>query len=144
MTKIWIDMFIGLWAFVLALVWVYRVERKPGERVQASEIWHRFPKFVLGYLFTWVVYLGVLFLLPDHSDAAKVGAMPVEKGMRKLFFVLTFLSIGVITDFKKLAEARFGKMVFVYLIALFLFIIPVAIVVGYIFHHGMTVPVVAP
>jgi uncharacterized membrane protein YadS len=144
MTKIWIDMFIGLWAFVLALVWVYRVERKPGERVQASEIWHRFPKFVLGYLFTWIVYLGVLFLLPDHADSAKVGAMPVEKGMRKLFFVLTFLSIGAITNFKKLAEAKFGKMVFVYLIALFLFIIPVAIVVGYIFHHGMTVPVTTP
>jgi len=144
MTKIWIDMFIGLWAFVLAMVWVYRVERKPGERVQASEIWHRFPKFVLGYLFTWIVYLGVLFLLPDLADSAKVGAMPVEKGMRKLFFVLTFLSIGAITDFKKLAEAKFGKMVFVYLIALFVFIIPVAIVVAYIFHHGMTVPLATP
>jgi hypothetical protein len=35
-------------------------------------------------------------------------------------------------------------MVFVYLIALFLFIIPVAIVVGWVFHHGMTVPVVTP
>ena len=144
MTKIWIDMFIGLWAFVLAMVWVYRVERKPGERVQASEIWHRFPKFVLGYLATWLIYLGVLFLLPDLADAAKVGARPVEKGMRTLFFVLTFLSIGAITNFKKLAEAKFGKMVFVYLIALFLFIVPVAIVVAYIFHHGMTVPVVTP
>jgi uncharacterized membrane protein YadS len=144
MTKIWIDMFIGLWAFVLAMVWVYRVERQPGERVQASEVWHRFPKFVLGYLFTWVVYLGILFLLPDLSDNAKIGAMPVEKGMRKLFFVLTFLSIGAITNFKKLVEARFGRMVFVYLIALFVFIIPTAIVVAWIFHHGMTVPVTVP
>ena len=105
---------------------------------------YNFPNLALGYLFTWVVYLGVLFLLPDLADSAKVGAMPVEKGMRKLFFVLTFLSIGVITNFKKLAEAKFGKMVFVYLIALFVFIVPVAIVVGYIFHHGMTVPVVTP
>jgi len=144
MTKIWIDMFIGLWAFVLAMVWVYRIERKPGELVQASEIWHRFPKFVLGYFFTWIVYLGILFLTPHLADLAKVGAVPVEKGMRKLFFMLTFVSIGLITDFKKLAEAKFGKMVLVYLIALFVFIIPVAIVVGYIFHHGMTVPVVAP
>lgn len=142
MTKIWIDMFIGLWAFVLALVWVYRIDRREGERVPFSEVWHRFPKFVLGYFFTWFVYLAILFLLPDLTDSAKVGADPVEKGMRKLFFMLTFVSIGVITDFKKLAEARFGRMIFVYFIALFLFIIPVAIVVGYIFHHGMQVPIV--
>lgn len=144
MTKIWIDMFIGLWAFVLALVWVYKIDRIPGEHVPASEVWHRFPKFVLGYFFTWFAYLGILFLAPDLTDSAKVGAVPVEKGMRKLFFMLTFVSIGIITDFKKLAEAKFGKMVFIYFIALFLFILPVALVVGYIFHHGMTVPTVTP
>ncbi len=144
MTKIWIDMFIGLWAFVLALVWVYRIERRPGEVVPVSEVWHRFPKFVLGYFFTWFVYLGILFLAPSLTESAKVGAVPVEKGMRKLFFMLTFVSIGTITNFKTLAQARFGKMVFVYFIALFLFIIPVAVIVGYIFHHGMTVPTVTP
>ncbi|MFC1706723.1 putative sulfate exporter family transporter [Planctomycetota bacterium] len=141
MTKIWIDMFIGLWAFVLAMVWVYKIERVPGETVLKSEIWHRFPKFVLGYFCTWFAYLGILFLLPDLTDAAKVGAVPVEKGMRKLFFMLTFVSIGVITDFKKLAESRFGKMVGVYFVALFLFVIPVAVVVAWVFHHGMTVPI---
>jgi uncharacterized membrane protein YadS len=142
MTKIWIDMFIGLWAFVLALVWVYRIDRVPGETVMASEIWHRFPKFVLGYFFTWFVYLGVLFLLPECTDAAKVGAVPVEKGMRKLFFMLTFMSIGIITNFKMLSESRFGKMIGVYFVALFLFVIPVALAVAWLFHHGMTVPVV--
>jgi uncharacterized membrane protein YadS len=142
MTKIWIDMFIGLWAFVLAVIWVYKIDRVPGETVPKSEIWHRFPKFVLGYFFTWFAYLGILFLLPDLADAAKVGAVPVEKGMRQLFFMLTFMSIGVITDFGKLAESRFGKMVGVYFVALFIFVIPVAIVVAWIFHHGMRVPVV--
>ena len=142
MTKIWIDMFIGLWAFVLAVIWVYKIDRVPGETVPKSEIWHRFPKFVLGYFFTWFAYLAILFLLPHLADAAKVGAVPVEKGMRKLFFMLTFVSIGVITDFRKLAESRFGRMVGVYFVALFIFVIPVAIVVAWIFHHGMQVPVV--
>lgn len=140
MTKIWIDMFIGLWAFLLAIVWVYKIEHRQGEKVPFSEVWHRFPKFVLGYLLTWVVYLAILFLAPEVKSAAKIGAMPVEKGMRKLFFMLTFVSIGIITDFKKLAEAKFGRMVFVYLIALFVFIVPVAVVIGYFFHHGMTPP----
>ncbi|MBW2458373.1 MAG: putative sulfate exporter family transporter [Deltaproteobacteria bacterium] len=144
MTKIWIDMFIGLWAFVLAIVWVYKIDKVPGEKVPASEIWHRFPKFVLGYFCSWLLYLGILFFLTEYTDAAKVGAVPVEKGMRKLFFMLTFFSIGVITNFRKLAEARFGRMIGVYFVALFVFVVPVAIIVAWIFHHGMTVPVAAP
>lgn len=140
MTKIWIDMFIGLWAFVLAMFWVYKIERRPGEHVPFSEVWHRFPKFVIGYFFTWFAYLGILFFLPEVKEAAKIGAMPVEKGFRNLFFMLTFLSIGIITDFRKLAEARFARMILVYFIALFVFITPVALTVAYVFHHGMQVP----
>ena len=148
MTKIWIDMFIGLWAFVLAMVWVYKIDRRPGETVPASEVWHRFPKFVLGYFAAWWVYLAIFFG-PGHAGAAegmtllkmaKAGAVPVEKGLRKLFFMLTFMSLGVITDFKKLKEAQFGKMVWVYFVALFLFIIPVAVIIAYLFHHGMEIP----
>jgi len=151
MTKIWIDMFIGLWAFLLALLWVYKFERKAVEKVPVSEVWHRFPKFVLGYFAAWFIYL-ILFFGPGHAGAqegiallkaAKAGAVPVEKGMRKFFFMITFLSLGIITDFKKLKEAQFGKMVWVYFISLFLFIIPTAILIAYIFHHGMTIPNIA-
>lgn len=150
MTKVWIDMFIGLWAFVLAIVWVYVVDRVPGERVLPSEVWHRFPKFVLGYFATWFIYLGVFFAAgagaPEGMDtlnAAESGAVPVEKGLRKLFFMLTFMSLGIITDFKKLSEAKFGKMVWVYFVSLFLFIIPVAMLIAYLFHHGMEIPNIA-
>ncbi|MCP3943682.1 MAG: putative sulfate exporter family transporter [Desulfobacteraceae bacterium] len=150
MTKVWIDMFIGLWAFVLAMVWVYKIDKRPGETVLPSEIWHRFPKFVFGYFATWFIYLGVFFAAgsgaPEGMDtllAAKSGVIPVEKGFRKLFFMLTFFSLGVITDFRKLAEASFGKMVWVYLISLFLFIIPVAMLVAWLFHHGMEIPNIA-
>jgi len=148
MTKIWIDMFIGLWAFILAMVWVYKIERHEGDRVPFSEVWFRFPKFVLGYFAAWFIYLGIFFG-PGQAGAgegmsvlkaAKAGAVPVEKGMRKLFFMLTFMSLGIITDFKKLAEAQFGKMVWVYFVALTFFIIPVAVIVAYLFHHGMEIP----
>ncbi len=148
MTKVWIDMFIGLWAFVLAMVWVYKIDRREGERVLFSEVWFRFPKFVIGYFAAWWFYL-FLFFVPGHGGTAegmaflkmaKPGAVFVEKGLRKLFFMLTFMSLGVITDFTKLREAQFGKMVWVYFIALFLFIIPVAMIVAYLFHHGMEIP----
>ncbi|NOZ68707.1 MAG: putative sulfate exporter family transporter, partial [Deferribacteres bacterium] len=151
MTKVWIDMFIGIWAFVLAMVWVYSIDRRPGETVPVSEVWHRFPKFVIGYFFTWL-FLLALYFGPGQAGApeampflksVKAGAVPIEKGMRKLFFMLTFMSLGIITDFKKLREAQFGKMVWVYFVALFLFIIPVALVIAYLFHHGMQIPNIA-
>ncbi len=147
-TKIWIDMFIGLWAFILAMFWVYKIEQHEGDRVPFSEVWFRFPKFVLGYFAAWFIYLAIFFG-PGQAGAgdgmavlkaAKAGAVAVEKGMRKLFFMLTFMSLGIITDFKKLTEAQFGKMVWVYLVSLVFFIIPVAIIVAYLFHHGMEIP----
>ncbi len=151
MTKVWIDMFIGLWAFILAMVWVYKIDKRQGERVPFSEVWHRFPKFVIGYFLAWFIYLGIFFG-PGHAGAAdgmallksaKVGAVHVEKGMRKLFFMLTFMSLGIITDFTKLKQAQFGKMVWVYFVSLFFFIIPVAMLVAYLFHHGMVIPTLA-
>ena len=136
MTKVWIDMFIGVWAFVLAIVWVYKVERTPGQdHVGASEIWFRFPKFVLGYFFCWFAYLAIAVFLPDIIKPAKVGAKIVQHGMRKMMFMLTFVTIGIITDFSKLKGM--GKLALLYAISLFLIIAPIAYVVAWIFHHGM-------
>src|SRR5207237_1041203 len=57
--KVFIDMFIGVWAFVLAYIWTTRIEKRAGERARVGEVWQRFPKFVLGYAVTFVL---VLFL----------------------------------------------------------------------------------
>ena len=48
--KVFIDVFIGVWAFILAIVWCTVIERRPGEAVRPGQIWERFPKFVLGYV----------------------------------------------------------------------------------------------
>lgn len=137
MTKIWIDIFIGLWAFVLALLWTRYVENTPGRSaVGASEIWFRFPKFVLGYLATWFIYLGIATFGPGLIEAATVGADIVQSPMRKLFFMLTFVSIGVITDFSRLRGT--GRLALLYGLGLALFIAPLAYGVAWLFHHGMT------
>lgn len=141
MTKIWIDIFIGIWAFLLAIIWVYRVERKPGRlHVPKSEIWFRFPKFVLAYLIAWFAYVVVSLVDPGAIEAAKVGAGPVQGAMRHLFFLLTFTSIGVITDFSKLKGI--GRPALAYALMQFIIIPPVALFIAWIFHHGMTPPLV--
>ncbi len=135
-TKIWIDVFIGVWAFILAILWMKYVERTPGQpRVGASEIWFRFPKFVIGYFIAWFTYLAIAIFWPELSKAADAGAKVVQSPMRKMMFMLTFVAIGVITDFSKLKGM--GRLALLYAIALFLIIAPIAYVVAYIFHHGM-------
>ena len=135
-TKIWIDVFIGVWAFVLAILWMKYVERTPGQpRVGASEIWFRFPKFVIGYFIAWFTYLAIAIFWPELSKAADAGAKIVQSPMRKMMFMLTFVAIGTITDFSKLRGM--GKLAVLYAIALFLIIAPIAYVVAYIFHRGM-------
>jgi len=140
LTKIWIDIFIGIWSFVLALVWIRNVENKSAkEKIPKSEIWFRLPKFVMAYMLVWLIYLGLMYFFPDVLHNAKVGGNIVQGSFRKLMFMLTFLSIGVITDFSKLKGM--GRLAILYAIALFAIIAPIAYVVAYLFHHGMMPPV---
>lgn len=142
MTKIWIDMFIGIWAFLLAIIWVRNVEHgRHQSRVPKMEIWHRFPKFVLGYFLAWFIYVGVSMLGPELIEAAKQGAGIVQSPMRKMMFMLTFVSIGIITDFRQLRGM--GRMALLYAVGLVVIIAPVAYAVAWLFHRGMMPPTVS-
>ncbi|MFC1840977.1 putative sulfate exporter family transporter [Thermodesulfobacteriota bacterium] len=140
MTKIWIDMFIGIWAFVLAIIWVMHVEKRNGDRVRKSEIWFRFPKFVVGYFVAWflVMGIGLAELLPFES--LESGLKPVEGSLRKFFFMLTFTSIGIVTDFRELAKEGLGKLTLAYGTVLLIVIIPIGFFLAWLFHHGMMPP----
>ena len=77
LTKIWIDVFIGVWAFVLAIVWIRNVEKRAGAvRVSAMEIWFRFPKFVLGYFVAWFVVSRDRGARPGARGDARYRARP--------------------------------------------------------------------
>ena len=139
--KVFIDIFIGVWAFILAVLWVTVIDRRPGEKVRLMEIWERFPKFVLGYVLTFVAALILLRSLPDLFDGAEAAAGTANV-FRKLFFVMTFFTIGVVSNFKKLWEEGIGRLMAVYVLCLFGFIIWVGLLISWIFFHGVTPPVV--
>ena len=69
--KVFIDVFIGVWAFVLAWIWSAKIEVRPGEKIRAVEIWQRFPKFVLGYVATFLVVLAIGILAPALVPESK-------------------------------------------------------------------------
>jgi hypothetical protein len=137
--KVFIDIFIGVWAFILAWVWASKIERREGDKVRFAEIWQRFPKFVLGYVgaFILILLIGLSArnLLPDIKTA--MGEANIFRG---LFFSMTFLTIGVVSNFKKLWEEGIARLAAVYVICLFGFIIWVGLVISWLFFHGVKPP----
>jgi uncharacterized membrane protein YadS len=134
--KMFIDIFIGIWAFLLALIWVYRIDRRPGERVRPAEMWHRFPKFVLGYAVTF----GGLFTLARLAPGLLGGlqrATAEADVFRVLFFAMTFFAIGLAANFRRLWAEGIGRLAVVYVVCLFGFIIWIGLAISWVFFHGV-------
>jgi hypothetical protein len=195
--KVFIDIFIGIWAFVLAIIWCSVIECKPGEKFRPGQIWERFPKFVIGYVVTFAIILWIcvpasksltaigdqvasltkqvtaqeaqLASLQDEAagaslkdkiamDRAQLGSLnhqldgaknimaraksATNQGnvFRGIFFTLTFFTIGLVSNFRKLWEEGIGKLAAVYVISLFGFIIWIGLFISWIFFHGVKPP----
>ena len=67
--KIFIDVFIGVWSFVLAYIWCTKFEAVDcGRTMGMSDVWARFPRFVLGYLATFLLLLFICTKVPGGKD----------------------------------------------------------------------------
>jgi len=137
--KIFIDIFIGIWAFILGYIWTNHIDKGP-DKAKPSEIWQRFPKFILGFLLVFAVSLWLA--VGSSPDIAK--ALPAAAGeaniFRVIFFILTFFSIGVLSDFRKLWQQGFGKLAAVYLVSLFGFVVWVGLLISWLFFSGFRPP----
>ncbi len=105
------DAWIGIWAFVLAIVATTRWEqdgvRTPAD---AKQIWARFPKFVIGCLLasaiiTWVTSGASL---ADFNKTVNPELVTPLKNLRTWAFIFCFFSIGLTTRVRELAGAS-GK-----------------------------------
>jgi uncharacterized membrane protein YadS len=101
------DVWIGVWAFVLSLIATTRWERTGVQsKSSATEIWNRFPKFVLGFL----VASAVLTLVTRGFDYAayKKEVVPALvaplQAFRTWAFTFAFLSIGLTTRIREFAS----------------------------------------
>jgi uncharacterized membrane protein YadS len=139
--KVFIDIFIGIWAFVLGYIWTNHIDvKRDGDKARPSEIWQRFPKFIIGFVITFAV--GLFLALGTPADIAKKvpAAIGEANTFRVIFFILTFFSIGVLSNFKTLWQEGFGKLAAVYLLSLFGFVIWVGLLISWIFFGGITPP----
>lgn len=149
-SKVFIDIFIGVWSFILAVVWsIYHLNSKNsaaaaagvGVQVSKKEIWARFPKFIVGFLIALIGMFAIGYFAPSVAKAAQAGAGQSNL-LRTVFFGLCFFSIGLVTNVRKLWNAGLGRVVGVYAVALVGFIIWVGLIISYIFYHGIVPPTI--
>ncbi len=146
--KVFIDLFIGIWCLVLALVWekYFPTERTISEgqsgKVRWMEVWERFPKFLLGYFFAFGLMITLGLLLPERMKGFKQAADEMDL-WRKLFFAAAFFCLGAGANFRLLAAAGLGRLTLVYVVGIFGIIIWIALGISWIFFHGVpaTLPI---
>lgn len=103
------DIWVGIWAFVLAIIsclaWESTGDRS---RVKAAVIWERFPKFVIGFFAASVIMSVSAALVGEHLWKTSLNPFVVApiKTLRTWTFIFAFLCIGLTTRFRELA--RFG------------------------------------
>ncbi|MDM8543214.1 putative sulfate exporter family transporter [Desulfococcaceae bacterium HSG9] len=116
------NVLIGVIAFFVALYFTTKVEAaETGVKVGPMEIWYRFPKFVIGFIAASIIFS--LFYSYFNAQIGGLGTTMVDKGVikgmsdlyRGWFFSLSFVSIGLATNFRELKEHfKGGKPLILY------------------------------
>lgn len=102
------DVWIGIWAVILAIVAATRWDAPAvGSHPDIGEIWHRFPKFILGFFLASAIVTAITahYSLADYNRVAIPGIIAPIKDLRSWAFIFCFLSIGLTTRFSTLAAA---------------------------------------
>ncbi len=106
------NVLLGVAAFLISIYWSYRKTKTENqEKPSLKVIWDRFPKFVLGFILTSLVFS---FLI--NPETAKAAGSTV-KSYQSLWFNLAFICIGLETKFKDLLKMQQGKPAGAFLIA---------------------------
>ena len=140
--KIFIDVFIGIWSLLLAYIWCTKFDTsETGKRMGLSDVWARFPRFVLGYIATFLILL-LICTQVQGGKALGASTTGVINSLRVIFFVLTFFTIGLVSNFRRLWAEGIGRLAAVYCVCLFGFIIWVGLFISWLFFRGVTPPLV--
>ncbi len=113
------NILIGIIAFGVAFYWATKVENKGKTKVGASEIWLRFPKFIIGFIGASLIF-SILYaaLSPEFSYAFIDHGIirGFTKDLRGWLFCLAFVSIGLSVNFKELkSQFSGGKPLILYI-----------------------------
>jgi len=128
---------IGVVAFILALYWALRVERRPDEAPRPVEIWYRFPKFIMGFMLASIAFS--LILTPTIGSSSVKGILSITKEARAWLFTMAFVSIGLNTRLGELGRIGAGRALYVFLSASLADVV-LSLLSAYVFFGGLFFP----
>lgn len=133
------NILIGFIAFAVAIFFTTKVDKKEGTTVGASEIWHRFPKFILGFIGASLFFSFVM----QGTVGAEVTAdvLACFKEFQTWCFALAFTCIGLETNFKEMKSQFQGGKPFVLYIVGQLFNLILTFFVAWLLLSGIIFPV---
>ena len=114
------NVLIGVIAFGVAVYFTTRVDKGEKSQVGASEIWKRFPKFIIGFLGASIVFSLLYESIGDQQaysliEQGVIGGF--TKNLRGWMFCLAFVSIGLSTNFKALkSQLQGGRPLLLYVL----------------------------
>jgi uncharacterized membrane protein YadS len=136
------NVLIGVMAFFVALYFTTKVEvAETGVKVGPMEIWYRFPKFVLGFIAASVIFS--IFYSYFNAQVEGMGPAMIDEGVvkgmgdlfRGWFFCLSFVSIGLATNFRELKEHFVGGKPLILYVCGQSFNLVLTLVVAYIMFY---------
>ncbi len=133
------NILIGFIAFAVAIFFTTKVDKTEGTTVGASEIWHRFPKFILGFIGA-SLFFSFVFQNTIGVDAT-ADILSCLKEFQTWCFALAFTCIGLETNFKEMAEQFQGGKPFVLYIVGQLFNLILTYFVAWVLLCGRFFPV---
>ena len=110
------NILIGVVAFLVAVYWVTNIEQADdGTKPAVTEIWTRFPKFILGFIGASLLFSFVL--TPTLGDETVTNIIDLTSDFRGWLFCLAFVSIGLESNFRALSgQIQGGRPIQLYLI----------------------------
>ncbi|KJS81445.1 MAG: membrane protein [Peptococcaceae bacterium BICA1-8] len=140
MVKMIQNVLIGVIAFAIAVFFATKVDKDvDGPAVGASEIWHRFPKFILGFIAASVIFSFIVE--PVLGAAGTKGVTGLAKGFRGWCFCLAFTCIGLESNFKDMAElVQGGKPLMLYIVGQ-TFNLVLTLLVAWLLLSGIIFPI---
>ncbi len=109
------NILIGFIALAVAIFFATKVDKTGDAKVGPSEIWIRFPKFIIGF---FAASLIASFLIQPVFGGAEVKAINgILDQYKNWAFVLAFVSIGLDTNFKEIVKnMQGGKVLWLYIV----------------------------
>lgn len=134
------NILIGFIALAISIFFAMKVDADgKREKVGAGEIWHRFPKFILGFFAASVVFSFII--MPVCGSEAYSAILKSFSNFKGWCFCLAFVSIGLESNFKEmLAQMEGGKPMNLYIVGQ-TFNLVLTLVIAWIMLSGVIFPI---